>query len=254
MTDAAKTSPDAPDPTPAADARHDPELPARLRAVQVRTNDLLRLRLIFVALTRLGGLILAVSSVIPIVSWLAEGLTDDDLWWLGYYWPRIAMAVFLVVAGAVLMLLGGVLGRFLVRTRAGTVACPKCRFDLTVLDRGRCTECGYEVNPMLPELGVPPMERVLVVRLGAFAALRLVAYGILVFSAYALTVFFAKAYLPQMFTMSWEEDNQMYVMLLRGSLFAALGITLLLAARPLSALLVPMWWARKLAEGRVDHR
>lgn len=54
MTDAAKPSPDAPDPTPAGDARLDPELPARLRAVQVRTDDLLRLRLIFVALMRLA--------------------------------------------------------------------------------------------------------------------------------------------------------------------------------------------------------
>lgn len=254
MTEAAKTSPDAPDPTPAGDARLDPELPARLRAVQVRTDDLLRLRLIFVALMRLAGLVVAVSSVLPIASWLAEGIADDDLWWLGYYWPRIALAVFLAIAGVVLLLLGGVLGRLLVRTRAGKVACPMCRFDLTVLDRGRCTECGYEVNPMLPELGVPPMERVLVVRLGAFAALRLVAFGVLVLSAYALAVFFAKAYLPQTFIMSWEESNQMYLMLLRGSLFAALGITLLLAARPVSALLVPMWWARKLAEGRVDHR
>ncbi len=238
--------------TTSHDPRHDPELPARLRAVQVRTNDLLRLRLAFVALTRLAGLVMAASCLIPITSWLAEGLSDGDLWWLGYYWPRIATGAFLLFGGGLLLALGGVLARLLVRSRPGVVACPMCRFELTTLDRGKCTECGYEVDPALPAFALSPTERVLVVRLAAFATLRLVAYALLALGLFFFATFLAKAFVPGVFTMSWEEGATMYLWLLWSVLVIAIALALLLAAGPLSALMAPKWWIKTLAGSRTE--
>lgn len=252
MADTTENSPPGQPADPRPDPRTDPELPARLRAVQVRTHDLLRLRLIFVALTRLAGLVMAATFVIPMSSWLAEGLADGDLWWLGYYWPRIATGLFLLLGGGLLLALGGVLGRLLVRTRPGVVACPMCRFELTTLDRGKCTECGYEVDPALPALAISPAERVLVVRLAAFAVLRLVSYALLAIGLFFFSTFLAKAFAPGVFMMSWEEGAGMYAWLLWSVLTIVLGATLLLAAGPLSALLAPKWWIQQLVEARAE--
>ncbi|UYV12606.1 MAG: hypothetical protein NCW75_15100 [Phycisphaera sp.] len=249
MSDTPDTNPPPIPPEPAAGPRRDPELPARLRAIQVRTGDLVRLRVLFGAIVQLLGMGLVVFSVLPVGWWLIEGIDDGDLWWMEYYWPRLALAAYMVLVGGGMVLFGGLLGRVLVRSRVGPVACPMCKFELTSLDRGRCTECGYEANPALPELGVPPIERVLVARLAAFVLTRVVAVGIVTLAlipmmrfvlvdvreGYSGSVEFVGALLPTM-------------------AIAVLGLTLWLLAGPLSAIMVPMKWARKLAAARADDQ
>jgi len=231
-----------------ADSRNDPELPARLRAVQIRTSELVRLRVLFTAIARLLGIFLTLSSVLPVGWWLVEGIMDGDLWWLEYYWPRLALAFYMLLAGVGMALFGGVLATMLVRSRHGSVSCPMCKFELTSLDRGRCTECGYELNPALPEFGVPPIERVLVARLVAFVLMRLMSVGLVMLSlipmvrfvayiweGYADSIEFLRAFLPTM-------------------AISILGLSLWLLAGPVSMLMVPMKWARKLTEARAVHQ
>lgn len=258
MTDVPDTSPEdqRPEPGPppiphasAADPRHDPELPARLRAIQVRTSEVVRLRVLFVAIIGLLGMVMAASSVLPVGWWLIEGITDGDLWWLDYYWPRLALAGYMLIVGGGMVLFGGLLGRMLVRSRVGPVACPMCGFELTSLDHGRCTECGYEVNPALPELGVPPVERVLVARLAAFVLVRLVAVGLVTLAMIPMLRFAVVGV--------WAEywDSIEFVeALLPTMAIAVLGLSLWLFAGVVSAIMVPMRWARKLAESRMDNQ
>lgn len=245
----------APPPLPAKLPRpqrggEDAGLTGRLRAVEVRTDDLVKLRVVFVALVRLAGLMLAFMSLFPFAWWLAEGLADGDLWWLGYYWPRITAGSVMLFGGMATVFFGGLIGRFLLRTRGGPVACPMCRFELTSLDQGRCTECGYEVTPALPRLAMPPMERVCVARMIAAACVRGFAVVLLVIAAIRLIQFLAEAMFPDVFVAYWDDGSAMYYSLANGVALAAIGLALLLAAGPIAAVLVPKAWARKLAESR----
>ncbi|MEQ8843379.1 MAG: hypothetical protein RIB58_00885 [Phycisphaerales bacterium] len=246
--------PEAAAASPNAARRDDPELPARLRAVQVRTGDLVRLRIIFIALVRLGGLLMATSSMIPFGSWLAEGISDGDLWWFSYYWPRIGVGALLIVLGGSMLLFGGVLGRALVRGRVGSVVCPMCKFELTMLDRGRCTECGYEVNPALPELGVPPLERVLAARMFAFALLRLLGLVFVGLAGLQFAAFLLQTYVPEVFSGYWHDEYQGFLSLLRAGGYTGVAAVLFFGAPLLSAVLVPMAWAGKLSASRLADR
>jgi hypothetical protein len=247
MTDA---PPAQAEPTPTPHRLHDPELPARLRAVHIRTDDLVRLRIVFIAAIRLLGLVMAIGSLVLLASWLAEGIQDGDLWVVSYYWPRMATGVVLIGFGGGLALFGGLIGRAIVRARVGTVACPMCRFELTTLDRGRCTECGYEVSPALPDLAIGPVERVLAVRVVVAALARFVGVLLLGWAALDFLSFLAPTYFPELFDDYGYGYSSGYASILRAMVLLALAALFVFAARPLSAFLAPMSWADRLVKAR----
>lgn len=229
----------------------DPHQPARLRAVQVRSDDLVRLRLVFIAFVRLLGLAMACASIVPLGSWLAEGIQDGDLWMVSYYWPRMVSGFALVAVGLALLFLGGPIGRTLMRARVGSVACPECGFHLTTLDNGRCTECGYGVSPALPGLAVGPLERVLAARMVAGAVVRFVGFVILGWAGIELLAFLAPTYFPDWFDdygygYGWSAMGS----LARAAVLLVLAGAIIAGARPLGAVLVPMSWVGKLADAR----
>lgn len=224
---------------------------ARLRAVQVRTDDLVRLRVLFIAAIRLMGLVMALSCMVPFGSWLAEGLSDSDLWYLDYYWPRILLGFFLLLAGSGVAVFGGLLGVLLVRHRPGGVACPMCRFELTSLDEGRCTECGYELSPALPTLGVGAHERVLATRIVVFAVLRVVALGLLVMAIIRFFVSFAIDFTSGL-GLAYRDAQPASLLLVTSIVGCFLAVLLWILAGPLSAAMVPGVWIRKLSQARKD--
>lgn len=231
----------------------DPHQASRLRSVQLRTDELVRLRVLMVALMRLLGILVALSCMVPVGSWLAEGIADGDLWWLGYYWPRIGLGAFLLVMGVGLFAFAGVLGVALVRHRPGPVACPMCKFELTTLDNGRCTECGYELSPALPPLGVSAHERVLAVRIVVFALVRLIALATLGMAANALIRFVGLAYTSNpgySYGYGTAEAALSALSLVWAIVWCAVAAILWLLAGPLTAAMVPGVWIRELAEAR----
>lgn len=93
------------------------------------------------AFMRVMGLILALLSVVPILSWFAEGLSDGDLLELGYYYPRIVAAGVLLGGGLLLLFANGLLARWLTPVPKQT-RCPRCNYLLRGLVAPTCPECG----------------------------------------------------------------------------------------------------------------
>lgn len=91
---------------------------------------------------RVAGLALLGWSVYPVASWLAEGLTDDDLWTMGYYAVRLVTGLMAAGAGIGVLVLAAPIARWATRP-AARASCPACGYHVGEADR--CPECGLDL-------------------------------------------------------------------------------------------------------------
>lgn len=106
-------------------------------------------RYIAVAVLRVVGAFLLLMSVVPIGSWLAEGLVDGDLFWLGYYLARILTGCAFGFLGFLFLLLAGPIVKLLLPFPAPR--CPRCSYSLRNYSRTYCPECGLVLPRSLVE-------------------------------------------------------------------------------------------------------
>ncbi|MAO24232.1 MAG: hypothetical protein CMJ35_03085 [Phycisphaerae bacterium] len=95
---------------------------------------------------RAFALLTAVMSSRPIISWLAEGISDGDTLDLGYYADRIAVAVLLMITAIITWFMQGLIARMLVPVPNAT-RCPKCNHRIEGMNEPICTECGLQLTP-----------------------------------------------------------------------------------------------------------
>jgi len=91
-------------------------------------------------------MVLATTSMIPILSWLSEGYRDDDLSDFSYYGMRIFLAVFVFGLSAILWIMQGLIAKVLVPIPNGS-RCPRCNHLIHGMSEPLCTECGLELTP-----------------------------------------------------------------------------------------------------------
>jgi hypothetical protein len=103
----------------------------------------------------LGGMIFAIPAL---MSWLAEGLRDDDLWDYGYYAGRMILSVGGAIVGALVFVLAPVLSCVLLPVPPAT-ECPRCRYALAGAGGGRCPECGLPVGEAFIGSAIDPGDR-----------------------------------------------------------------------------------------------
>lgn len=108
-------------------------------------SEIERRRLTVRSVLRLAGLFFIFLTLIPISSWLAEGIADGDLFELSYYADRIAIAVLFVILAATLLLGERLLVRFLVPIQRNA-RCPACRYRIEGVETPICTECGLQLT------------------------------------------------------------------------------------------------------------
>jgi hypothetical protein len=110
--------------------------------------DVVRMRWIMTACVRLVSIAVGLLALVPVLSWVQEGVWDGDLLNLYYYSTRLILSLVLGMIG----LLGLVLAAPLVRAvtpMPTRVLCPKCGYRLTGRREGQCPECGLDVSSML---------------------------------------------------------------------------------------------------------
>ncbi len=121
-------------------APHDPAIPEWALPLVTNPSDCVRQRLFGLLVIRFFGFTVVLAAVIPILSWLTEGISDGDLLDLSYYAGRIGVAIALGFIGLGLLLGAGPISRKLVVVHREPL-CPGCGFDLTGLIEPRCPEC-----------------------------------------------------------------------------------------------------------------
>ncbi|MFG0305085.1 MAG: hypothetical protein ACF8Q5_02585 [Phycisphaerales bacterium JB040] len=118
-------------------------------------SEMLRRRLTARTLIRLACVALLLIAIVPFVSWLMEGIRDDDFFNLYYYTDRIVLTGVFVVLPVVVWLLQGILVRWLVPMPRG-VRCPGCGQDTTGLVEQRCPECALPLTAEFLDPARPP--------------------------------------------------------------------------------------------------
>jgi hypothetical protein len=108
------------------------------------TKTLLAFRALSVGLIRLASLLFIPAGLVPLASWLMEGLRDDDLFWWSYYYERIVTGGLFILGGVLCFALARPLSRLAVPIRPPRwpPRCPACRYRLVTLARPICPECG----------------------------------------------------------------------------------------------------------------
>ncbi|GJM18935.1 MAG: hypothetical protein DHS20C14_11480 [Phycisphaeraceae bacterium] len=103
--------------------------------------EVVRRRWTAMTILRLLSIVALLSSLLPAGSWISEGLRDDDLFDVSYYWPRMLGAVGGLVLGAIMLLLAAPLARWAVPFKR-ELRCPRCDYRLEGLVDPLCSECG----------------------------------------------------------------------------------------------------------------
>jgi hypothetical protein len=99
------------------------------------------------------SLCMLIFALFPLLSWLAEGLADEDLTEYLYYLPRIVAFLLSIAVAAFGRFAGRSLARWIVPIP--DVRCPRCDYRLDHLSAPRCPECGL---PLPDELVKPNDE------------------------------------------------------------------------------------------------
>ena len=154
----------------------------RLRALDLRTEDVVLLRVIAGVALRIVG--------IPLAAWGASEVVRTLAWMLqptGFGAPApgqvlvfVAGPGLLALTGVVLVAMGGPMSRRLIAHRVPAARCPGCRYTITTLDAGRCTECGYLISP-LRDAPRSASDRLLVARSIVATGVRLCGIGLLIY-------------------------------------------------------------------------
>ncbi|MEO1277326.1 MAG: hypothetical protein AAFV77_00010 [Planctomycetota bacterium] len=163
------------------DKQQDPHNEERLRALDLRTEDVVLLRLIASLAIRIVGIVLAVLGVTSIIGLSGWALQPGGFGMLrfGQFALLFVGPVLYAASGVGLVLFAGWLTRKLVPTRMPTARCPSCGYTITTLDAGRCTECGYLISP-LREAPKNAADRFLVARAIVATVVRLCGIGLVV--------------------------------------------------------------------------
>jgi MFS family permease len=103
----------------------------------------------------LVGMLVSVPSML---SWLAEGLRDNDLWDYGYYASRMVLSIGGAVGGILVFVLAPSLARALLPVPVAT-ECPRCRYVLAGAGGDRCPECGLPVGDAFIRSALAPGGR-----------------------------------------------------------------------------------------------
>ncbi len=93
------------------------------------------------------------ATVLPLASWISEGLRDGDLFSIIYYWPRIVGGLLPFLFFAFVLMFGRLFVHLVVPLRKWS-ECPACRYRLEGLVEARCPECGLALSPEF--MGQPP--------------------------------------------------------------------------------------------------
>lgn len=154
----------------------------RLRALDLRTEDVVLIRLLVGVTLRIIGVVLIAWSTAQIVGILGWALQPAMFGAApaGQIAVIIAGPAILGVVGLVMVFATGTATRRLVPNRLPGQRCPGCGYTITTLDKGLCTECGYEVSP-LRESPRSDMDRLLVARSIIAVLVRLIGIGILMY-------------------------------------------------------------------------
>ncbi|NRA58846.1 MAG: zinc ribbon domain-containing protein [Phycisphaerales bacterium] len=167
----------------------------RLRALDLRTEDVVLLRLIASLAIRIVGIVFAVLGVTGIIGlsgWTIQavgaGVMASGEVALLFVGPLLHAA-----AGVGLVLFAGWLTRKLVPTRMPAARCPSCGYTITTLDAGRCTECGYLVSP-LREAPKNAADRFLVAHAIVAIVVRLCGIGLVIFGAVTGLAYYSALY------------------------------------------------------------
>lgn len=170
----------------------DRETRRRLRSLELRSEDLVLVRvLLAIALRVIGGLlcVLAVAESIMVSAYVWQpgwgGPSTLDLT-AHYGGPAVK-----IVAGVFAIVMAVPLARRLVPARVPKPHCPACGYQLTTLDDGRCTECEYELTPARdgPMSSVDRLlfTRSLVATVARIAGIAIAYYGVGRFALLGLT-------------------------------------------------------------------
>lgn len=110
-------------------------------SLMVSPSDCIRMRLLALLVIRLVGFGFLAATLVPIISWITEGIRDSDLLDMYYYGARIITAFVLGAIGVVLVVAAGPISRrmFVIPREP---RCPDCRFSLQGLTEPKCPECG----------------------------------------------------------------------------------------------------------------
>ncbi len=109
-------------------------------------SEVVRRRWVFVSVLRLLGVVGVLVALPAAALWIAEGVRDDDLLDITYYWPRMLMSLSGFGAAFVALLGAKRVSRWIVPART-TTSCPRCWYRLEGLVEPICPECGLTLTP-----------------------------------------------------------------------------------------------------------
>lgn len=201
----------------------DRETRRRLRSLELRSQDVLLVRVLLAIVLRVVGavlIVLAVANILRIAPYTLQpgiGMPSTLALVAAFGGPTIQ-----IIAGLVAMIRAGTLARHLVPARVPRPACPACGYELTTLDDGRCTECEYELTPAR-DGPMNATDRLLLTRSCVATCMRIAGiaigfYGVSRFALLGVTKF-------MLFTPSLAEQYLADRDLLWAVVLIALGIT-----------------------------
>ncbi|MEQ8845004.1 MAG: hypothetical protein RIB58_09135 [Phycisphaerales bacterium] len=154
----------------------------RLRALDLRTEDVVLLRTVAGVALRIAGIVLGTLGVVRGVE--LSGLVAQGGFFTSLASGQVAVffvgPVLLAGSGVVLVVFAGRITRRLIPHRLPTHRCPGCDYTITTLDAGRCTECGYLISP-LRDAPRSASDRLLVARSIAATVVRLAGIAAIVY-------------------------------------------------------------------------
>ncbi|MFT5423422.1 MAG: hypothetical protein ACI89L_001199 [Phycisphaerales bacterium] len=209
-------------------------------------SEIIRRRLTVRTCIRVFAAAFACFGLLPIISWVQEGLRDGDLWDMSYYLDRIVFSVFFPFVSVMALLFQRLLVRFFVPIRRH-VMCPACGYRIEGLVEPRCSECGLVLTAefldptALPELVrhgdslvAARRETVAVVfrTVGVFAAMFIGIIWLLMAVVVGLWVSGSEESV-------FDSEEQVLTFFIRGSATSVFGAMLLFRSRWLARLVVP---------------
>lgn len=154
----------------------------RLRALDLRTEDVVLLRVVAGVALRIAGIVIGTLGVVRGVE--MSGFVAQGGFFGGLASAQVVLffvgPVLLAGSGVVLVAFAGRITPRLIPHRLPTHRCPGCDYTITTLDAGRCTECGYLISP-LRDAPLSASDRLLVARSIAATVVRLAGIAAIVY-------------------------------------------------------------------------
>lgn len=207
------------------------------RALWLRTEDVVKLRLLLSAMLRLAGIAVVLFYGYSTAAWVLYASQNSMLGSMLYWIGQPAM---LTIAGAALAYAAPAIARMSVPARITTLRCPDCGYELTELREGRCTECNYLLSPLRPEPATP-LERAAGIH-GVFTAIyRLIGLSIAAWATVDLIWLMCGAAFAMESMRDWfaQENADIDTFILYRGIVVVLGICIVYLGPKISRLTVP---------------